>query len=420
MAQQFYLAEPSAAHHVYVGAVHDGHPAIFRLTMDAGSGRLQSPGAAGAPELVVAVPEDAGMGGPWIAVHPSGSHVFASIRDGGPDPAQNRVEGFSVDPMSGALTSQGSESTVMPGSPHGVVDPSGSMLVASVMSGGVCGFALSPDGKLSGPPQSIIELEGGGSNVCRLRIAPAQTANQGHSAQLTMDGRVVVPDVGADKIWTFDLDPATATLEHAAVPSWTAPPGSGPRHFAAHPGGRWVYLILEMSCTIVALDYDSETGGMKEINTVSTLPADWAESGNGCRNTYSPSEGWLPETPVSDSAPYPQSVTTADIHVSPDGQYVYGTNRITEGEGSIAIFAVNSDTGALTLAGHCPSGGLVPRNMKIHPSGDYALVANQNSGNIVVFSVDKSTGQLTQRQAVDGLTAPLCLQFVPAAGGSSL
>jgi 6-phosphogluconolactonase len=121
----------------------------------------------------------------------------------------------------------------------------------------------------------------------------------------------------------------------------------------------------------------------------------------------------LPETPVSDSAPYPQSVTTADIHVSPDGHFVYGTNRITEGEGSIAIFAVDRITGGLIPAGHCPSGGLVPRNMKIHPSGEYALVANQNSGNVVVFSIEKATGQMTQRQAVGGLAAPLCLQFIP-------
>ena len=96
------------------------------------------------------------------------------------------------------------------------------------------------------------------------------------------------------------------------------------------------------------------------------------------------------------------------------------TNRITEGEGSIAIFAVDPDSGALSLAGHCPSGGLIPRNMKLHPSGDFALVANQNSGNVVVFSVDKASGQLTRRHAVEGLTAPLCLQLVPVSGGSSL
>ena len=420
MAQNFYLSEaPAAAHHVYVGAVHEGSPAIFRLLMDAASGQLRSPGVGGAPELVAVVPEDAGMGGPWIAVHPSGSHLYASIRDGGPDPAHNYVACFRIEPMTGELVPQGNESTILPGSPHGSVDPTGSMLVASLMSGGVCSFALS-DGVVSGPPQSVIELPGGGSNVCVLRIQPAQTINQGHSAQLTMDGRVVVPDVGADKLWTFDLDTASATLQPAPVPSWTAPPGSGPRHFAVHPAGRWVYLILEMSCTIVALDYESDTGGMTEINTVSTLPGDWAENGNGCRNSYSASEGWLPETPVSDSAPYPQSVTTADIHVSPDGRFVYGTNRITEGEGSIAIFAVDRVTGALIPAGHCPSGGLIPRNMKIHPSGEYALVANQQSGNVVVFGIDKPTGQLTQRQKVGGLKAPLCLQFIPAASGSSL
>ena len=427
MAQQFYLSDPADVHHVFVGAVQDGHPAVFRLTMVASSGHLQhtslSNASSSSPELTAElaamVPEGAGMGGPWLAVHPSGDYIYASIRDGGPDPAHNYIASFSVDKVSGKLHQCGQSSTVMPGSPHAVVDSSGSMLVSSLMSGGVCSFGLPQDGSLS-PPNSIVELEGGGSNVCTQRISPAQSMNQGHSAQLTLDGRVVVPDVGADKLWTFDLDTTTATLTHAPVPSWSAPPGSGPRHLAAHPGGHWVYLILEMSCTIIALEYDSATGGMKEINTVSTLPKDWADKGNGCRNSYSPSTGWLPEVPVSDLAPYPQSVTTADIHVSPDGRFVYGTNRVTEGEGSIAIFAVDAETGALRPAGHAPSGGLVPRNMKIHPSGDWALVANQNSGNIVVFRIHKHSGQLIYQEQVDGLVAPLCIQFVPASTAAAL
>ena len=110
----------------------------------------------------------------------------------------------------------------------------------------------------------------------------------------------------------------------------------------------------------------------------------------------------------------------ADIHVSPDGRFVYGTNRVTEGEGSTAIFAVDAETGALRPAGHAQSGGLVPRNMKIHPSGDWALVANQNSGNIVVFRIHKHSGQLIYQKQVDRLVAPLCIQFVPASTASSL
>eukprot|EP01052_Picozoa_sp_SAG31_P048583 SAG31_NODE_10227_length_1168_cov_0.697848_1_plen_343_part_10 len=343
------------------------------------------------------------MGGPWFAVHPSGHFLYASIRDGGTDPAHNYVVSYSIDRSSGKLSALGSESTVMPGSPHCVVDPSGSMVIASMMSGGVCCFGVAEDGRLSGPANSLVALKGGGSNVCKLRIAPAQTINQGHSAQLTMDGRVVVPDVGADKVWTFDLNSANATLTHASEQSWTAPPGSGPRHLAAHPNGRWVYLILEMSCQIIALEYVASTGGMCEIDTISTLPEDWEENGNGCRNSYTPSEGWLPERPLSTTAPYPQSVTTADIHVSPDGRFVYGTNRVTEGDGTIAIFSVDFNSGKLTGAGHCSSGGRVPRNMKIHPSGKWALVANQNSGNIVVFSINQETGQLARQQEVSGL-----------------
>ena len=425
MAQHFYLSEPGAAmHHVFVGAVQDGHPAVFRLTMDARSGQLQHP--TNVPELAAVMPEEAEMGGPWFALHPSGNQLYASIRDGSPHPEHNYVASFGIDRASGHLSSLGTESTVIAGSPHCVVDRTGSVLITSQMGelishgGGACSFALSKHGALTGPPSTVVRFPGEGSNVCTiLNGGPpmqTQTRNQGHSAQLTMDGRVVIPDVGADKIWTFDVNTRTAALTYAAVPSWVAPPGSGPRHFAAHPSGRWVYLILEMSCTIAALDYDTATGGMSEINTVSTLPESWERT-----NTYSPETGWLPNTPLDPvPASGPQSVTTADIHVSPDGCFVYGTNRVTAGEGSIAIFSVHPATGALSPAGHSPSGGLIPRNMKIHPSGGWALVANQNSGTIVVFSIDKSSGQLTHRQEIDGLVAPLCIQLVPASSGASL
>lgn len=165
--------------------------------------------------------------------------------------------------------------------------------------------------------------------------------------------------------------------------------------------------LSSQACTAIALEYDSETGGMCEINTTSTLPSDWEGS-------YSPAEGW---SGTYDDPPG-HGCTTADIHVSPCGLFVYSTNRVTDGEGSVVIFAVDKATGALALVGHVKSGGMTPRNMKIHPNGGFILVANQDSDNIVVFKVDRASGELECVGApITGMKQPVCIQFVPRVVG---
>ena len=155
------------------------------------------------------------------------------------------------------------------------------------------------------------------------------------------------------------------------------------------------YLICEMGCTIEPLSYSSETGELQRLaSSISTLPPDWP-------GTMSVEEG--------DSL----GCTTADVHCSPDGKYVYGSNRAKGVEGSIAVFAVDPDNGGLSLVEHVGSGGETPRNFALHPSGDWLIVANQSSGNLVTFDVDKATGRLRRTGSVGGLFMPLCVQFVP-------
>ena len=177
----------------------------------------------------------------------------------------------------------------------------------------------------------------------------------------------------------------------------------GRRHLAAHPNGKWLYLICEMSCEIIALNWDPTTSAMAEIGKYFTLPADYP--GVFTRE-------------VGDSL----GTTTADIHVSPDGRFVTGSNRMRGGveaaactaEGSIVVFAVQPSDGSLELVGHYGTGGITPRNFALHLSGKWLLAANSGSDNVVVFAVNQETGALTPHAQgpVAVLGGPLCIQFV--------
>jgi 6-phosphogluconolactonase len=156
--------------------------------------------------------------------------------------------------------------------------------------------------------------------------------------------------------------------------------GSGPRHFAFHPSGRFAYLINEMGNTLSAFSYEPESGGLTLLQTVGTLP-----------------EGFDGQN------------TTADVQVHPTGKFVYGSNR---GHNSIVVYAVDSETGELSYVGHVPTGGDTPRNFALDPTGTYLLAANQDSDNVVVFRVDPNTGLPTPTGAQASVSMPVCIKFV--------
>ncbi|MCK5795293.1 MAG: beta-propeller fold lactonase family protein, partial [Anaerolineales bacterium] len=156
--------------------------------------------------------------------------------------------------------------------------------------------------------------------------------------------------------------------------------GSGPRHFAFHPGGVHAYLINETASTITVFDYDSSIGKLNEIQTISTLPPDF----NG-RNA------------------------TAEVVVDPSGRYLYGSNR---GHDSIAVFSIGQDSGKLEAIQHRSTGGRSPRNFCLSPDGKFLLAANQRSDNLLVFPVDQSSGKILDPVEEISLKAPVCVRFM--------
>jgi 6-phosphogluconolactonase len=284
---------------------------------------------------------------------------------------------YSLDRKNGALNLLNEQSSGGAGPCFVTIDQAGkNALVANYTGGSVAVLPIGKDGHL-GMASSVIHHEGG--SVDRQR----QGEPHAHSINLDRANHFAfAADLGCDKLFVYRFDPARGTLTPAEPPAVTLPAGSGPRHFAFHPSGKFAYLINEMALTLTVLAYDAEHGSMKSIQTISTLPP--GDKGEG----YS----------------------TAEVVVHPSGKFVYGSNR---GHNSISVFAVNETSGKLQLVQNMKEGIQTPRNFNLDPSGRYLLVANQDGNSVIAFQVDPATGKLTPTGASIQVPKPVCIKFVP-------
>jgi len=281
---------------------------------------------------------------------------------------------FAIDQETGNLTPLSRQSTHGGEPCHLTTDPSGRyLLVANHEHGRVAVLPIEPDGTLK-PFSDLRQHEGSG---------PGPTQQGPHAHFVTFDPtgrRVLVNDKGIDKVMISRLDASAGKLMPADPPFASLHAGAAPRHLAFHPNGRFAYVNGEADMTVTAFAYDPERGAFSELHHLSTLP----EGATGER------------------------LSTAQILVDPSGRFVYVSNR---GHDSIAIFAIDQQTGRLTAVGHASTGGRTPRNFAIDPSGAFLYAANQNSDTIVHFRRDAQTGQLTPTGQVTEVGAPVCILF---------
>ena len=349
----------------YTGAKSKG---IYVSRLDVKTGELS------APELAA---ESANP--TFLTIHPNNKVLYAANEigkfEGKPS---GGVSAYSIDPASGKLTLLNQQPSGGVGPCHVATDHSGKVaLVANYGGGSIASYPLKPDGSL-GETATFIQHKGTSANPRRQEGPHAHCINVDPGNNF-----VFAADLGLDKILIYKLDTKTGKLTENDPAFATVAPGSGPRHFAFTPNGRYCYLINEMGLTVIAFSYDRRKGELKEIETVSTLP-----TGTQKDSKYS----------------------TAEIEVHPSGKFVYGSNR---GHDTIVVFAIDQKTGKLTLVEHQSTLGKTPRNFGIDPTGALLLAANQDSHNVAVFRIDPNTGALTKTGNQIEVGAPVCLKFLP-------
>lgn len=279
------------------------------------------------------------------------------------------VSAFAVDPDNGQLTLLNTVSSGGKGPAHLSIHPSGKyVLVANYFGGSVSVIPIQEDGSL-GEATDFKQDTGTVGPTKATNAPPGSFAfsghDQAHAHMIESDptGRFVLHvDLGLDKIfvWKFDDEKGTLTANDPA--SVSLPPGDGPRHFAFHPDGKWLYSLQEEGSTVVLFDYDSDKGQLTSRQTISSLPPGYAGS-NFC----------------------------SGIMLSADGRFVYTGNRLHD---SIGIFSVGK-TGELTFVGEEWTRGNYPRSFNFDPTGNFLYSCNQRADHLAAFRVDKSTGRLT-------------------------
>jgi 6-phosphogluconolactonase len=286
------------------------------------------------------------------------------------------VSALAIDPRTAMLTMLNQQPSTGASPCYISFDRTGkNVLVANYSGGNVAVLPVRPDGQLAPPSATDQHQPPNGPHK-------NQDKPHAHSFLPSPDNRYVFSaDLGTDKIYGYQFDAATGKLTPLPTPAFVAKPGTGPRHLAFHPNGRWAYLENELNSTITTLAYDAKAGTFQEIENQTTLPAGFTGENAG-----------------------------ADVHISPDGRFVYTSNR---GDNSLVVFSVAPADGRLTLVQHVSTQGNWPRNFALDPSGRVLLVANQKSEDVFTYLIDKQTGKLTPTGKSVKVPTPMFVEVVP-------
>ena len=351
----------------YTGAKSKG---IYVSRLDAATGKLS------VPELAAE-----SVNPSFLAIHPNRRVLYAVGEVGNfGGKKSGALSAFSINPQTGKLTLLNQQPSGGDGPCFVTVDSTGkNVLVANYGGGSVAALPINGEGALG---ESTAFIQHQGSSV------DSQRQKEPHAHSINLDAAnhfAFAADLGLDKILVYRFDSAKGTLVANDPPSASVKPGSGPRHFAFHPKGRYAYVINEIKCTVTGFSYDAQRGELKEIQTISTLP---------------PQETLKP------------SYSTAEVQVHPSGKFLYGSNR---GHHSIVAFTIDEKTGKLTYVENEPTQGKTPRNFAIDPTGAYLLAENQDSNTIVVLHIDPKTGELTPTGNSIEVPSPVCAKFISIA-----
>ncbi len=309
----------------------------------------------------------------YLAIAPNHKFVYAVNETHG-DSGGN-VSAYTFDKTTGKLTFINQQSTGGDDPCYVTVSKNNKwVMVANYNGGSAAAFAANTDGSLQ-PSAELMQDTGSSANVQRQEKAHV------HSTVFSPgQNYLFTPDLGIDKVKIYTFNPASEKpLTPAAPPYVSVSAGNGPRHLTFHPNQKYAYLMQELSGTVGVFRYSN--GKFILLEDVPAHPKG-----------------------------YKGDIGSADIHVAPDGRFLYASNR--GDENTITIFSINPATGKLKLKGYQPVMGKTPRNFIIDPTGNYLLVANQNTDNIVIFKRNKQTGMLQATGKQIKVSTPVCLQML--------
>lgn len=350
---------------VYIGAYTGaGSQGIYAAEFDPVQGVL------GRPELAAKARNPT-----FLAAHPGGRWIYAvsEIENFGGG-RTGAVSAFAREPGSRRLRPLNQQPSGGAGPCHLSLDRSGRvLLVANYSSGSVAALPIGPDGAL-GAPASVIQHRGASVDPARQKGPHAHFIAPDPANRLAL-----ACDLGLDRILVYRLDVAAAALAPHQPPCGATPPGSGPRHLVFFPDARFIWVINEMACTISTFALAADTGALRLLETIPSLPRELQAGDSG-----------------------------AEIALDPAGRWLYCSNR---GHDSLCWFRIDPSTGKLAWAGQASAGGRTPRHFAFSPDGGWVLASNQDSDHISIFRVDKATGKLAPAGVSAPISKPVCVLF---------
>ena len=344
---------------------------IYRARWDASSGVLSS------PELAIATPRPT-----FLALHPTLPVLYAGNEGDGPAAT---VSAFSLDRRAASLALLGSQPT-QGNSPCFVsVDRTGQLLFAANYGGGsLAAFPLSAGGVPDGAAAQYFSCAKTGLCGTPGPVHDRQDGPHLHCATLSPDNRFVLAcDLGDDAILAFPIHPGTTPA--LGIPQrLPARIGSGPRHLAFHPNGRWLYCIHEIDCTVDLYTWNSSKG-VADAQLVAQSMVQLA----GRSTTSTPN-------------------TAAEIAISRNGQFLYACTR---GIDILTVFHIDPATGSLTQLQQLSCGGQSPRFFALDPTEQWLLCTNQVGNSVTIFARNTETGQLTPHGSM-AMPSPMCIVWL--------
>jgi 6-phosphogluconolactonase len=290
-----------------------------------------------------------------LAVSPNRRFLYAAQR------VPDSVSCFAIDQLSGELTYL-SSAPLLHSTPYIVTDRTGRWLLAASYQGSLVSVSpIGPQGFLQ-PPHQVIRTE-----------------PNAHSIQIDAANRhVFVPCLGGDVFLRWRFDEVTGKFSVNSLEATKVEKGAGPRHFVFHPNNRCVYLLTELQASVYVFGYDAGPGTLSELQTISALPADFSGPPLG-----------MPGVSTNGGP------KAADLHVTPDGRFLYASERTTS---TLVGFRIDLDSGRLERIDSFPT-EKTPRGFNIDPTGRYLLAVGQDSNHLTAYAIDQETGRLTELQS---------------------